>query len=143
MPYKALRTYRGIIDTIVSKIQFAILPSSRSSDKNVNFLSIFLIFSCAFVFVLDSFILNVAKILTPNQFELVKDILLIAIILELLRCSISLQNIYAIKKMKYFQKSTAMFISIIISLLFYYLNFFNLILLPSIILLSQGILQIP
>lgn len=139
LPYKALRTYRGIIDTIVSKIQFAILPSSRSSDKIVNFLSIFLIFSCAFVFVLDSFILNVAKILTPNQFELVKGILLIAIILELLRCSISLHNIYAIKKMKYFQKSTAMFISIIISLLFYYINFFDLILLPSIILIFQAI----
>ena len=139
LPYKALRTYRGVIDTIVSKIQFAILPSSKSSDSIVNFFSIILIFSCLLVVTLDSFILNLVSILTPNQFDLVRGVLLAAIVLELLRCSVSLNNIYAIKKLKYFEKSMAMFFSIMLSLIIYYFNFFDLILLPSIILIFQAI----
>ena len=130
LPYKALKTIRGLIDVLFSRIYSSMIP--LKSDKDLNIYKLLLTFFAIISYVLIAYF-SIDKMaifyLFPGQYLAIINIVRFVIFLELMRGILSLFSIKLIREQLYLLKSLAVVLSFLTAIVFYFTQGFNILLL--------------
>lgn len=138
LAYKALKSFRGLVDSVFSKIYTSMLPLNNSKvlsiyKSTILFTSLLLYF-VAIIFSIDKVVL---ELLFPRQAESIASVIRLVLLFEVIRGNLSLFSVDLVRNQRYFWKSIAAIFSAAILISFYWIIDFNLLyLFPAISLLS-------